>query len=834
MIITRLLLVNYTRMAVAGIKRFLIEPDEAYMLQLILGTNGSGKSSLMHVMWGLPADKDDFGADGRFEIDIKFNGHHYQIQSIFEDKPHHHFIKDGVELNGDGKIGMCYALCEEHLKLTNEIRNLALGKELLTSMGPARRRYWLVKLADTDFTYAMNVYKKLTEAHRDATGAIKRLGKRLVDERNKLTPPPVVEQINKEYREIRELINDIYGMRNAQAEKSKDVISRLDQTDQEIEYQCREIDRLNTDIIIASGYKSREDMETAYDVTKVEITSSQATLQHYYTEHSRVKRKYDMLIKAGTETLTELTNRKTDLLEKISFEEVYLCYPTIKPANSTFEQALNIFKDIYNELYEKISSLKSNDGEYSREEAELREGRVTFDQRNLNLLEGRISRLKADIDHRLNHVQQDETTCPKCNHHWSSKASAADMERAEINLKEMELGAEELREKLKVNREYLSSFNLYAESYRAVLMVMRSSYVLQPYYNEILKDNRMVKYPSAVADDLSVILKDLEHQVEIEKHKAVIVGLDEQIDLKKNLDADTLEYIESEMNRLDIATSTTASRVNELNAELKSIKYLMDHVANISHSHHALKRSVEKQWGDGKDFIQSRYQEMLQELIMILQTQLARKEDVLSQITSQEAVVNEIEFQLNEAMMNERVAKAAHQALSPTSGAIAEGLHRFINVFVGKLNRVISSVWTYPLAIETFKMEEGQADLDYKFPFKAAGKEKPNKDVDEGSLSMIAIFNFAFSFCALNQLGLGYIPLFLDEFEAAFDAVHRERAIYFIKKLIDEGVRGQIFAISHYESNHGALSSLAQTCVLSRENLLLSSDAVYNQHVLIN
>jgi hypothetical protein len=48
MIIKRLELANYKRMSLAGIVRFVFTPDDQYALQTILGTNGSGKSSLQN------------------------------------------------------------------------------------------------------------------------------------------------------------------------------------------------------------------------------------------------------------------------------------------------------------------------------------------------------------------------------------------------------------------------------------------------------------------------------------------------------------------------------------------------------------------------------------------------------------------------------------------------------------------------------------------------------------------------------------------------------------------------------------------------------------------
>lgn len=835
LIITRLVLVNYIRMAEAGIVRFVYEPDSAYTLQLILGSNGSGKSSLMHMLWPLPADQNDFVAnDGSFEIEFTYGGSDYKIASIFDGKARHHFIKDGVELNQDHKINACYALCEEHLRITNEIRSLALGYEKLTTMQPGRRRYWMVKLADTDFTYAMNRYKKLTDIHRDAQGSIRRLGKRVVDERAKMTPPDVVAQINREYREIRELIAEIYNKRNAEVKPSADIAGSLEILETEISGYCRDIDRFKYEVILSSGYKNEVDLEMGFDVTRAEIGFQKAALQKHFAEHSRIKRRYDTLVKAGNETIAELVSRKNHNLELIAFEKMHLCFPEVMlQGSATYKQAKEVFDIIHLELYEKINALPVNEGLYGRDKAEVAEGKVEFDRRNLNALEGRISRLRADISHQKDHVQKSTVSCPKCKHSWSSRASESDIENADKLLVTLVDDAEILKARIDENSKYIGEFNKYAEQYRDVIRTMKANTVLAPYFAVINKDNLMMKSPSAVANDLTTVGKDLFHRSEIERLEAIVKGAEEQIDLKKNMEVDTLDYLESELKLIEAHIAATTADITKLGVELKSISGFREQVNYINGLNKQMRQAYESRRVMMKDYIYSRYQEMLTELVVSLQTQLVRKEDVLSQITNQQNVLAELDSQLNEAYMNEKISRAAHMALSPTTGAIAEGLHRFMNAFASRMNNVIAGIWTTPLKILPFSLEEGQVDLDYKFPFKGVG-EKPKKDVDEGSRSMLELFDFAFKRCALRQLKLDFIPVFLDEFEAAFDDTHRERVIYYIKKMIDEGSCGQIFTISHYESNHGALSGLAQTCVLSRDNLLLSTEVVYNEHVTIN
>ena len=828
--ISRLLLVNYKRMSLAGFTRFEFTPDETYVLQQVLGTNGSGKSSLMHQLWFLPSNENDFGVNGRCEIEGYYEGRFYQLVSTFEGKPHYSFKVDGVEKNEGGKIGMCLSLCEEHLKVTPEIRALALGKERLTNMGPARRRYWLVKLADTDFTYALGVYNKLKEAHRDAQGSIKRLNQRLITEKAKLADPSVIDQLNTEVRDIKELINEIYGLRNAEAKKGSEVLEVLESNYHDLDRYGNEIDRLDTEVISTSGFDSESDMADRRDAVKMEIHVAQQLQQHLFTDHNRIKKKYDVLIKAGTESLVELQDRLERAQVAITYEESFIAMKNVAIDTDPAQMASTL-KDIYNELYDRISSLPSNKDLFTREKQAISEKRHYELHVEAEKLRHRIAKLSVDLEHARDHIQKDSITCPKCEHSWTTRASEEDIRKAEGALIKLKDDFIEIAKKIEEEAKYLKEYSEYAESYRTVITMMRSTPILRNYFNEICQNNRLIQYPGSVAAELYTIQSDLEHHVEIAKQKKIVAATTEQIELKKNLDADTLESLEKDLDRLEEAMSIQTKKLGDLNAELKEIEYLIQKHDRIVTLHGNILNSYHVQQEHLQGYVYSRYQEALWEIIMMLQTQLARKEDALAQLTNQQNIVAEIEYQLNEAIMNERVSKMAHMALSPTSGAIAEGLHRFVNVFTARMNRVINSIWSYPLHLQPFVMEDGQADLDYKFPFTTNNDSKPKKDVVEGSESMIDIFDFSFRFCALRQLGLGHLPLFLDEFESAFDDVHREKAVYFIKKMLDEQAFGQIFMISHYESNHGALTGLAQTCVLSKDNLLLSSDIVTNEHV---
>jgi hypothetical protein len=814
-------------------RRIVFTPDTAYALQTILGTNGAGKSSFMHMCWPLPANKDDFGVGGKCDFQCTYNGKQYQIVSSFDgNKPKFEFIVDGIELNDGFKIEMCRALCLEHFGVTEEIRNLALGYEKLTQMSPSRRRYWMIKLADTDFTYAMSAYKKLQDQHRDAQGMIRRLQKRQVDETNKLVDKDVVATMKEEKTEISKLIQEIYGMRNAQANKSDDVLTQLNGVQQMLQFACNQVDNLNNDLLETCGYENRDQLVEARDLIKLQIHSTQQLSQHLFADHTRIKKKYDMLIKAGTESIAELEKKVKDSMDHIAFKSAFIAMPNVKVPDDSV-QAKEVLKTIYRDLCDALSALTSNEGLYTPENAQKAEDNLRELNGQINQLQARIARLVEDIDHRRSHVQSESITCPNCKHNWSAKASEEDLNKADKLVVQMKEKLESLEAQRVTTKKFLGECQEWYTNFRTVVTIMRSAPILAPYFNEISQNDRLKLYPGSVIHDLHTVLSDLDHHVEMQHEAKIIQKALEQIELKKNMDADSLENIEKDLKHIEETMGIQSQKLQTFQAEVTSLENLISAFDRNAKLNEQLLNNVHMQTKYAKDYVYSRYQELLWYLIMALQTQLARKEDALSAAIQQQSIVDELIRQLEEAHMNERIAKAAHIALSPTNGAIAEGLHRFINVFVTRMNRVIGSVWSYPLELLPFTMEDGTAEMDYKFPFWKERSGKPNKDVDEGSESMLAIFNFSFRMCALRQLGLGHLPLFLDEFEAAFDDTHRQAAIYFVKKLLDEQAYGQIFMVSHYESNHGALSSLAQTCVLSKDNVLLPTDIVFNENIVI-
>jgi energy-coupling factor transporter ATP-binding protein EcfA2 len=133
MIIRKLILKGYKRLFLNNIDYLEYTPESN--IQILLGSNGSGKSSVLNMLNPLPADiKKEFREDGYKYIEITHRNREYIISSNYKDKNKHSFIVDGLELNTGGTKKVQLDLAYEHFKINPSINNILLGLDSLTTM----------------------------------------------------------------------------------------------------------------------------------------------------------------------------------------------------------------------------------------------------------------------------------------------------------------------------------------------------------------------------------------------------------------------------------------------------------------------------------------------------------------------------------------------------------------------------------------------------------------------------------------------------------------------------------------------------------------------------
>lgn len=222
--ITRLLLKNFI-----GIKHGLnldeIELDFSKSndrIIMLLGSNGSGKSTIMSALQVFRQSFDDRkdlildGKEGRKEIDIESNGHKYEIVHIYAKTAQSFIKKDGIELNENGGVRTFEDIVEKQLGITKDYFNI--GK-----IGSNTRSF-------VDFTASerknyignfLNI-EDMLDKHKVAADKLKALKKDIATVANELGKhqdesviKTEIEQLSKSNEEIDKELNEQYQQQGA-------------------------------------------------------------------------------------------------------------------------------------------------------------------------------------------------------------------------------------------------------------------------------------------------------------------------------------------------------------------------------------------------------------------------------------------------------------------------------------------------------------------------------------------------------------------------------------------------------------------------------------------
>ena len=146
---------KYLSIELKGYKRLqfnninYIKIDFTEKIQIILGTNGSGKTSLLRELTHLPSNKQNFIDDGYKIVTSLYKGDTYVSKSGFNpDK--HSLSKNGIEIH-NGTASVQKELVKQIFGLTPEIHELMLGNIKFHEMTGSLRRYWFTKLSNTNY-----------------------------------------------------------------------------------------------------------------------------------------------------------------------------------------------------------------------------------------------------------------------------------------------------------------------------------------------------------------------------------------------------------------------------------------------------------------------------------------------------------------------------------------------------------------------------------------------------------------------------------------------------------------------------------------------------------
>lgn len=815
---------GFKRLKLRNIQHIILKPNNK--IQLILGSNGSGKSSLVAEISPLPGNTSDYEKEGFKYIEFKHNNSYYKLRSSFNSTGNEFsFIKDDEELNPGFTMTTYKMLVKQHFNITADIQDILTGVNRFSLMSVSERRSWFTRISNTDYTYAIQYYNRVKDSQRDSTGSIKTLQSRLVQESSKILTPDAEIKLREELKILNEGLTSILEMRMPFNKSVSELSRNLDDSSSSMTDQIAHYKKLR---------KVFADIPENFDLKNIReyIAEQQATVYHLNQTSVQLCEELDKDISLHKTIVTNNVSSLEDIDKSIRDyeEELGMLYKRIK-YNFKFENtqnALSALNSIEAILVEICATISSNEEkQYSRDTYAKAVEAVAIHQDKVKVGENKLALLLAkrkELEHLKTH---DQVECPKCSHKWTRNYSERDEQFNEEAIASTIAKMNEYKIALKAYEELVETIKTYLELYRSYNSITTSTEALRPLWNYILEKELFFKNPRHISTLLDQVKLDLQYWISIDNINA---KLKSTLELKSKLDSDqklNLNALENKIEQQNQQLYQINLKIEQAEKAIKTYKLYETTLGQIDDIKNYIDVTLADYSDTYSDLIDEIRRSHLNEIIQHVQLAITDREQLLSKVDIQKALVADIQSQIVTQTERATLLKEAVKALSPTEGLIAKGLTGFINHFILQMNSFIKKIWLYPLEVLPVEVEEGEEiDLDYKFIVKV-NDSFTIPDIAKGSFAMREIIDLAFKIVSMQHLGLENAPLILDEFAASFDHAHRDSAIFAITSLMTSSNFSQIYMISHYANSYGSLKNTDVT-VLCPNNIVLPKDMAFN------
>ena len=819
-VIEKLILKGYRRLNKELGDYFEYTPKEK--TQFIIGTNGSGKSSILHELSPLPADASDYHSEGYKCITIRKDGIGYELISRFLPKTKHSFInlETGIDLNPGGTGAVQKDLVSEYFGISPKIHALLLGSSLpnrFSTMSKASRREWLTQLSSVDYTYAIRYYNRLKEKQRDLTGAIKYINGIIADQASKKLNDAqythLCDQI-KEMSELRQHLLDTkpYLDRTHQQIKDKlvmDIASFESIRLSLVKQQERHLGTLDRDV---DGVK--------HNHAQLELTIASLKQQRLALE-DEIHSKTNFLNAVSISDTNAISDKKAkiDEIDKLTYRMINrLNYPTLMSSINDHvhaEQTLKSHSDRLIDLFRQlpVNPLVDDQRTYGDKRMMELESKIqTLKQRYQTLLNA-SSALEISIAHFNDQLTKDLCVCPSCAHEWVKNFDSAAFERAKKEHADLIPVLVEMRAELDQLTQAFQTCQSYIRVFKDIAQVLKADAQTRPVFTTLAQSNILFDDPTNAHTYLFSVIRDLVLQQEISAKLREREALSKQLEDTQTVTNAVYAVHKTQLEHM-------SANLHELIAQQNQAVKEKQHYAKLLqlHEKNAQRRESLKQLSIDIAKQSERYQSSMmhlvaQDLIGALDQQIEKLRDLVQANDAVSLSITDNQTALNKLIEEEQVYRQAIAALSPTDGLIAKGLVGFIDCYLSEMNSFIKRIWTYPLTILPCQFSEtDKDDLDYRFALESDGKVI--EDISMGSSAMREIIDLAFRVVAYQYLGIPDYPLYLDEFGNFFDHAHKKSALNAIINIMIHSNFSQVFIISHDATSYGSIvnSGITVTC----------------------
>jgi predicted ATPase len=789
--ITYLELYKYKRFPLLGKDKLVL--NIASKLNLILGCNGAGKSSLVSELSPLPANKDDFYEGGYKIITIEHNGSVYTLTSDIANNEYSFIVAD-EELNPSKLISIQRELVYQHFLLNQDIWDILTGKVNFTDMTLINRKKLFNTLSHLNVESILNIHSENKELHKQQQALLKTQSNLYTIENNKLLDLTLLDTLQARLTRNNEAMAALLEVRTMLVPYVSDIpLGRDITTYKDIKTTIAQI-TTNNWMILTSYPHALHSSTKATIVGKIELCNQR--LKDLYTSIETLQTKLKAIeLKKKSSKLSIETNIETlqSLVINHAKNLVFLSDMTVG-THSDLHALYYSLSDIVAEMplnTDKLYSRANYDRSLANKNTLLTQKQQLYQQQLY---------LTKEVDMLCKQKQDDSVTCPNCHHTWSQHYDP--LKHASLVEKKLEVDNKlaEIEQCLVTENTYLEAFSEYMSKYR-VYANIRTSYLgkFPELFEVIDKREYIFLEPRSILTVINTAIDDMNSLLEIVKHKQTLTQLISDLQLVSNTDTEDEASV-----RLELSDIT--EKVTELLYE-KEIEYNKLQCNDTSFALYNQILLLEQSLADTVNAIHgSNLSYTVRSVITSIDFELnslkMQGNDLQNQLSNHNnltAVVAKYQQDINETTANIEVLKLIVDELNPKSGIIGKIISNYLNGLIEYINKIISSLWNYKMELIPYNLETDA--LDYRFKINVEDKLSV-KDVSLASSGMKEIVNLSFKLAMTKLLGLTDFPLYLDEFGARLDSEHKSNIYNLIFKFLNDDNYSQIYLITHTDLSY--------------------------------
>ena len=769
LVILELYVSGFTRLALSTTKEFLITPNNIHTL---LGTNGSGKSSLLELWTPLPPNSKDFTEDGVAKIRFRFGDDDY-IRYSTNNK---HTLQKNNEVILDGVgIQMMTEYVKEYFNITPNTHKLMLGKINMSNMSLQNRKEFISSISGIDFDYINKLYNGLKKQLRDNLGVVKYLNSNILTMKEYILSEEEINKLLSEKEEIRRLLVRLH--------------------------ENKTIDNNVTPVEKPDMVKVSKRLETVLE-----------TISDYDMDIDKVKSKY-LLYTAMVESSNERINIVSNTLMTLSNDnpsELIARMDELKSGIKNLKENITLPIQYLKNISDAIEYNGKNDiSEIT--ELSLSIGNETKDGIELNIANINSKLLELSNKHKEIEVEVDNAytkintyrsamnglSCPDCGFHFKEDNVSDIIKKLNQHIEDIHKPKDDIVKEIDDLKYDLSELNNKLISKKRVDYLLLTNKIEDDTYSFGLNTYiDIYEFCIKVSRELNLYKELISNQLEYDKISSKdISSKDEEIvSLTKEYDS-LLENIKNNTDKIN-ELKKIISNHSQMEVDMVMVdRYLVDVAKNRKYKIKSLLNKASNQ------------------IIFELNNKLSKIETILDKYNYMSKSTDDNLKELEKIDKDIELLELLIKELSPSTGLIAESLKSFLLKYIKDVNDVISSVWSYDMEVLPYDVKELEKGISYRFPVKV-NDQKPVPDINETSESMREIINIAFRLVSLKYMGLARYPLLIDEFGRSMDEIHLIKSYDLLESIsIENDI--QMVVVAHIKAAYTRFKNFGVSIVSS-------------------